>query len=179
MQKKEQRKTVDYIYTRLFDSFGNINIRPFNLNTDATPLHNWVTKKCAVFWGMQNYSSDGVKKEYKHLTHPNTYDVFDGVFRFMPAILVEHSNFKKTDFWKLVAKNIYKYQDRYLENKTKFMKYDLFASDSLPSCLNRIQLNNNKQIIDLDDPAALLQFVGIINNPIAEYRKKTFNFLTI
>ena len=106
-------------------------------------------------------------------------DVFDGFFRFMSAILVTHSNFKETDFWRLVASTIQEYQDRYPENKAKFEQYDLFASDFHLSCLNRLQLNNNKQMIDLDDPVALLQFAGTLKNPIAAFKKETANSLTV
>jgi siderophore synthetase component len=57
----------------------------------------------------------------------------------------------------------------------KFNQYDLFSSDFRLSCLNRLQINNNKQMIDLDNPVALLQFVGKVTNPLAEYKKETIN----
>ncbi|WP_282080544.1 GNAT family N-acetyltransferase [Aquimarina algiphila] len=99
-------------------------------------------------------------------------DVFDGFFRFMSHVLVEHAEYTEEKFWKLVAENIWDYQDRYPEKKAKFEQYDLFASDFHLSCLNRLQLNNNKQMIDLDDPVALLQFAGRLQNPIATFKKE-------
>ncbi len=98
-------------------------------------------------------------------------DIFDGFFRFMSHILVEHANFTEIQFWETVAENIYEYQDRYPEQEEKFKRYDLFAPDFHLSCLNRLQLNNNKQMIDLDDPVALLQFMGKLKNPIAAYKR--------
>ncbi|WP_051477561.1 GNAT family N-acetyltransferase [Aquimarina pacifica] len=98
-------------------------------------------------------------------------DVFDGFFRFMAHILVAHANVKEEVFWKVVAENIQEYQGRYPEKESKFKQYDLFAPDFHLSCLNRLQLNNHKQMIDLDDPVALLQFAGKLKNPIAAFKK--------
>ncbi len=99
-------------------------------------------------------------------------DVFDGFFRFMGHILEEHASFSEAKFWKVVASNTQEYQERYPQHQTKFKQYDLFASDFQLSCLNRLQLNNHKQMIDLDDPVALLQFAGRLKNPIAAYKKE-------
>lgn len=99
-------------------------------------------------------------------------DVFDGFFRFLAHILLEHASYEENNFWKLVAENILDYQARYPELIAKFKQYDLFAPDFQLSCLNRLQLNNGKQMIDLDDPTALLQFVGRLKNPIAAYKTK-------
>ena len=99
-------------------------------------------------------------------------DIFDGFLRFMSHILVEHAGYSEDNFWKLVAENIQEYQERYPENEVKFRQYDLFESDFHLSCLNRLQLNNNKQMIDLDDPVALLQFAGRLQNPIATFKKE-------
>ncbi|WP_299242944.1 GNAT family N-acetyltransferase [uncultured Aquimarina sp.] len=98
-------------------------------------------------------------------------DIFDGFFRFMSHVLEAHAGFSETDFWSVVANNIHEYQDRYPEKEAKFKQYDLFSSEFHLSCLNRLQLNNHKQMIDLDDPVALLQFAGKLENPIAAYRK--------
>ncbi|MDY8135932.1 GNAT family N-acetyltransferase [Aquimarina sp. 2201CG5-10] len=100
-------------------------------------------------------------------------DIFDGFFRYMSHILYAHADFPESRFWEVVASTIQEYQDRYPEKEAKFKQYDLFASDFHLSCLNRLQLNNHKQMIDLDDPVALLQFAGKLENPIAAYRKKS------
>ena len=99
-------------------------------------------------------------------------DVFDGFFRYLVSILEEHMNFSEQSFWKLVADNIIVYQRRYPQLEEKFKKYNLFADSFKLSCLNRLQLNNHKQMIDLDDPVALLQFAGEITNPLAIYSVK-------
>jgi siderophore synthetase component len=98
-------------------------------------------------------------------------DIFDGFFRFMGHILEEYADFSEKRFWKTIAENIQAYQDRYPEKEAKFKQYDLFAPDFHLSCLNRLQLNNHKQMIDLDDPVALLQFAGKLENPITAFKK--------
>jgi siderophore synthetase component len=103
-------------------------------------------------------------------------DIFDGFFRFMSHILVEHAGYPEENFWKLVAENIQLYQEKYPEKEDKYQQYDLFAPDFHLSCLNRLQLNNNKQMIDLDDPVALLQFAGRLQNPIAAFKKEKSTF---
>ncbi len=105
-------------------------------------------------------------------------DVFDGFFRFMSHILVEHAGIEEAVFWKAVAGNIKEYQECYPEKEAKFNQYDLFAPDFYLSCLNRLQLNNHKQMIDLDDPVALLQFAGRLENPIVAYRKDSVEIVS-
>ncbi len=99
-------------------------------------------------------------------------DIFDGFFRFLTPILEEHIGFSEQSFWKLVAENLQEYQNANPQFNDKFKKYDLFADAFKLSCLNRLQLNNNKQMIDLDDPVVLLQFAGNLINPIAVFKKE-------
>ncbi len=105
-------------------------------------------------------------------------DIFDGFFRFMAHILEEHAHFSEQTFWSIVAENIQEYQQRYPEKKAKYVQYDLFAPDFHLSCLNRLQLNNHKQMIDLDDPVALLQFAGKLENPLAAFNQKTIEVIS-
>ena len=98
-------------------------------------------------------------------------DIFDGFFRYMSHVLVEHAQYDENKFWERVAECVYQYQARYPEMEEKFRYYDLFADDFQLSCLNRLQLNNNQQMIDLDNPVALLQFAGRLKNPIAAFKK--------
>ncbi|MBV1873637.1 MAG: GNAT family N-acetyltransferase [Gammaproteobacteria bacterium] len=97
-------------------------------------------------------------------------DIFDGFFRYLSAILFEHDSFPPEEFWKIVAACIRGYQDSHPEYSNKYLEHDLF-SDYFPlSCLNRLQLKNNQQMVDLSDPSKLLQFEGDMKNPIALYR---------
>jgi len=97
-------------------------------------------------------------------------DVFDGVFRYLSHILVEHAGYPQNRFWELVAACILDYQQTHPQLKSKFERYDLFAPEFARSCLNRLQLCNNRQMIDLTDPAANLQFAGTLENPVAPFK---------
>lgn len=97
-------------------------------------------------------------------------DVFDCFFRFMAAILYEHMNFSEDSFWQLVASCVQDYQKAHPELNARFEKHDLFAEDFALSCLNRLQLKNNQQMVDLSDPSSSLQFSGKLKNPIASFK---------
>ena len=99
-------------------------------------------------------------------------DVFDGFFRFMAQILLDHMEQSEVHFWKLVAECITDYQERHPHLADKFEYYDLFVPEFQLSCLNRLQLKNNKTMVDLDNPVAQLQFQGNLKNPIAEFKKQ-------
>jgi len=97
-------------------------------------------------------------------------DIFDGFFRFAAQILEEHASFPAVRFWRSVADCVRAYQARFPELRDKFDRYDLFAPRFTLSCLNRLQLRNNRQMIDLDEPVAKLQFAGDIDNPLAPHK---------
>ncbi|MFC0338107.1 Siderophore synthetase component [Kushneria avicenniae] len=97
-------------------------------------------------------------------------DLFDCFFRFLAQILVETNTLEAQTFWERVGACVVDYQRRHPELAEKFARYDLFAPTFTLSCLNRLQLRNNRQMIDLADPAGNLQFAGELINPIAGYR---------
>ncbi|WP_115718382.1 GNAT family N-acetyltransferase [Gallaecimonas mangrovi] len=99
-------------------------------------------------------------------------DVFDCFFRFIGAILEEQADVSEGVFWALVAECVLQYQDAHPALAEKFKKHDLFAPQFTLSCLNRLQLANNQQMVDLADPAGSLQFAGVLNNPIAPFARE-------
>lgn len=100
-------------------------------------------------------------------------DLFDLIFRYMAHILVEHEDYPESRFWHLVADCILDYQNTHPELSYKFARHDLFAPEFIRSCVNRLQLGNNQQMIDLADPAKNLKFVGTLKNPIAVFKPET------
>ena len=72
-------------------------------------------------------------------------------------------------FWAGVAGCVRDYQASMPELADRFRRYDLFTPRFGRSCLNRLQLRNTRQMVDLDDPdpAAGLQFAGTLANPLA------------
>ena len=97
-------------------------------------------------------------------------DVFDNFFRYLAHILHEHAQYSQQSFWQLVARCIIRYQQDQPGLAKRFEQHDLFSEDFAHSCLNRLQLNNNKQMVDLSDPANSLKFAGTLRNPIAKFR---------
>ncbi|WP_371652828.1 MULTISPECIES: IucA/IucC family siderophore biosynthesis protein [unclassified Streptomyces] len=93
-------------------------------------------------------------------------DVFDCFFRFLNATLVSEGVVGEEEFWAAVAECVTSYQASVPELSDKFKQYDMFAPEFALSCLNRLQLRNNKQMVDLTDPSGALQLVGNLRNPI-------------
>ncbi|MEU9912873.1 IucA/IucC family siderophore biosynthesis protein [Streptomyces sp. NPDC051001] len=96
-------------------------------------------------------------------------DVFDCFFRFLAANLAAEGIVAEDDFWRTVADITREYQASLPELADKFRQYDMFAPEFALSCLNRLQLRDNKQMVDLADPAGALQLVGNLRNPIAGF----------
>ncbi|MGW7493371.1 IucA/IucC family protein [Streptomyces luteogriseus] len=96
-------------------------------------------------------------------------DVFDCFFRFLAANLATEGILEEDDFWHTVADVTRAYQESMPELADKFEQYDMFAPEFALSCLNRLQLRNNEQMVDLSDPSGALQLVGTLKNPIAEF----------
>ncbi|MDP9941649.1 IucA/IucC family protein [Ectopseudomonas alcaliphila] len=96
-------------------------------------------------------------------------DVFDGVFRHMSQILEENQCMSETEFWRGVAESVIDYQHAHPELAERFARYDFFAPSFLHSCLNRLQLKNNLQMVDLANPAGSLIMAEPLANPVAPF----------
>ncbi|WP_329276493.1 IucA/IucC family protein [Streptomyces sp. NBC_01451] len=96
-------------------------------------------------------------------------DVFDCFFRFLAANLATEGVLAEDDFWRTVAEVTRAYQEANPQLADKFRQYDMFAPEFALSCLNRLQLRNNKQMVDLADPAGALQLIGTLRNPVSGF----------
>ncbi|MFJ9409787.1 IucA/IucC family protein [Streptomyces sp. NPDC101393] len=96
-------------------------------------------------------------------------DVFDCFFRFLNGTLADLDVIDEDTFWRTVAECVTDYQKSAPHLADKFRQYDMFADEFGLSCLNRLQLRNNQQMVDLQDPAGALQMSGTLRNPIAPY----------
>ncbi|OQR64905.1 IucA/IucC family protein [Streptomyces maremycinicus] len=96
-------------------------------------------------------------------------DVFDCFFRFLAAGLATEGILAEDDFWRTVAEVTRAYQEANPELADRFRQYDLFAPEFALSCLNRLQLRNNRQMVDLADPSGALQLVGTLANPVSGF----------
>jgi siderophore synthetase component len=97
-------------------------------------------------------------------------DVFDCIFRFLSAIMVEDGVLGEETFWATVAAVVHDYQGNHPELAAAFARHDVFVPDFELSCLNRLQLRNNKNMLDLADPSGGLQMAGRLANPLAAFR---------
>ncbi|MFD8093822.1 IucA/IucC family protein [Streptomyces malaysiensis] len=96
-------------------------------------------------------------------------DVFDCFLRFLNGILVSEGLLEEDTFWRTVADCVLDYQRAVPHLSEKFAQYDMFAEDFALSCLNRLQLRDNREMVDLQDPAGALQLIGTLKNPIAGF----------
>ncbi|MFE5164305.1 IucA/IucC family protein [Streptomyces sp. NPDC056697] len=99
-------------------------------------------------------------------------DVFDCFLRFLGGILVTEGLLEEDTFWQTVADSVLTYQRSAPHLADKFAQYDMFTEDFALSCLNRLQLRNNREMVDLQDPAGALQLIGTLSNPIAGFRRE-------
>ena len=96
-------------------------------------------------------------------------DVFDCIFRFLSALLEEDGQLSGEEFWRTAAAVLREYQGEHPELAEQFARHELFATDFPLSCLNRLQLRNNLQMLDLADPSGGLQMAGRLQNPLARF----------
>ncbi|MBT2597608.1 IucA/IucC family siderophore biosynthesis protein [Arthrobacter sp. ISL-72] len=96
-------------------------------------------------------------------------DVFDCIFRFLSALLEEDGVLTGQEFWRIAAAAVHDYQAEQPELADQFARHNLFAADFEFSCLNRLQLRNNQQMLDLSDPSGGLQMAGRLDNPLAKF----------
>ncbi|KUJ70108.1 IucA/IucC family protein [Streptomyces albus subsp. albus] len=93
-------------------------------------------------------------------------DVVDCFLRFLNARLAEDGTLTENAFWHTVAGCVTDYQRSNPHLADKFAHYDLFTETFALSCLNRLQLRDNQQMVDLTDPSAALQYAGTLDNPL-------------
>ena len=87
-------------------------------------------------------------------------DVFDGVLRYLAAILDEDGVLPATVFWRLVGSCV----DGAAAGRAR--RIDFRVPDFEHSCLNRLQLRNTLQMVDLSAQTDSLIRAGRMANPI-------------
>ena len=91
-------------------------------------------------------------------------DVFDGFFRHLAAILEVDGVLPESEFWELVAQCV---DEHWADHPDLETGVDLRAARFAHSCLNRLQLRNTLQMVDLTDQSSSLIYAGTLANPIA------------
>ncbi|PRY48294.1 siderophore synthetase component [Knoellia remsis] len=95
-------------------------------------------------------------------------DVVDCFLRFLAAVLDEEGALDAEEFWGLAREVLQEYAESHPELAARWGELDLFAPEFDLCCLNRLQLRNNQQMLDLAEPTEGLVFAGPIANPLAE-----------
>ncbi|MCP2636002.1 IucA/IucC family siderophore biosynthesis protein [Microbacterium sp. HD4P20] len=94
-------------------------------------------------------------------------DVFDGVLRHLAGILHVDGTLPEHRFWQLAAEIV---DEHAAQHPDLDSRVDLRADSFAHSCLNRLQLRNTLQMVDLADQSASLMYAGRLDNPIARGR---------
>ena len=95
-------------------------------------------------------------------------DVFDGVLRHLAGILDADGILPSDRFWGKVASVLDEYEaDHPGLARGLAGDVDLRAGSFAHSCLNRLQLRNTLQMVDLGDQASSLLYAGRMGNPVA------------
>lgn len=94
-------------------------------------------------------------------------DVYDGVLRHLSGILASDGVLGEDRFWALVAETIDRHADEHpdLAVGTAAGGVDLRAERFAHSCLNRLQLRNTLQMVDLTNQSESLIYAGTLPNP--------------
>ncbi|MCT9621530.1 GNAT family N-acetyltransferase [Curtobacterium sp. C2H10] len=91
-------------------------------------------------------------------------DVFDGVLRFVAAILDDDGVLPESRFWQVVGECVDAHAAAHPERRRPL---DLRVPAFEHSCLNRLQLRNTLSMVDLADQSSSLIRAGAMPNPIA------------
>ena len=94
-------------------------------------------------------------------------DVLDGFLRHLGGILSGSGLLCDHHFWGLVRDCIAGHAADHPELAAAAETYDLLRPEFAHSCLNRLQLRNTLQMVDLADQAESLIFAGTLANPAA------------
>lgn len=95
-------------------------------------------------------------------------DMFDGVLRHLGGILDSDGVLGAQKFWALVAEVLDRYETEHPELARGLADdVDLRAERFAHSCLNRLQLRNTVQMVDIGNQAESLLYAGTMKNPVA------------
>lgn len=94
-------------------------------------------------------------------------DVFDGVLRHLAAILHTDGVLDQDAFWAEVARCLHEHAEEHPELADAVAAYDFFRPQFRHSCLNRLQLRNTLEMVDIADQSQSLIYAGTLDNPVA------------
>ncbi|WP_280418118.1 IucA/IucC family protein [Nocardia carnea] len=98
-------------------------------------------------------------------------DVFDDFLRHLALLLHESGLVTDEDFWATVARSVGEFQAGHPDLAERFAKWDLFAPTFQAIHLNRLQISNNRRMVNLGDSySTLVDNDHALVNPLARHR---------
>ncbi|WP_298802494.1 IucA/IucC family siderophore biosynthesis protein [uncultured Pseudokineococcus sp.] len=99
-------------------------------------------------------------------------DVVDGVLRHLVAILDRDGLLPAEESWRVLAEVLDAHRR---DHPAAHERFDVFTPTFAHSCLNRLQLRNTLQMVDLADQVSSLLMAGELDNPVAPHdpRRRT------
>ncbi|MDF1706283.1 MAG: IucA/IucC family protein [Aeromicrobium sp.] len=94
-------------------------------------------------------------------------DAVDGFLRFLAAICVDDDLIAQDQFWMLARAVLEEHAADHPEIADRLAELDVQRPRFAHSCLNRLQLRNTLQMVDLADQASSLIMAGELANPLA------------
>lgn len=104
---------------------------------------------------------------FEDLSLPVHTDVFDGFLRYLAAILDDEGVLPEAAFWAEARVCIADHAADHPELAEAAARYDFLRAEFRHSCLNRLQLRNTLQMVDITDQSESLMFAGTLVNPVA------------
>jgi len=95
-------------------------------------------------------------------------DVMDGFLRFAAALVEDRDDLGPDGLWRVAAEALADHERAHPELADHVARFDLFAPSFDRSCLNRLQLRDNRRMVDLQAP--VMQIHGSLRNPLAIHR---------
>ena len=99
-------------------------------------------------------------------------DAVDGFLRFLAAICADDGLLSDDDFWALAREVVHQHAADHPELSDRLAELDVLRPRFAHSCLNRLQLCNTLQMVDLSDQASSLIMAGELVNPMAVVRSR-------
>lgn len=94
-------------------------------------------------------------------------DAVDGFLRFLAAICADDGLLSDEEFWALAREVVQDHAADHPELAERLAELDVLRPRFAHSCLNRLQLRNTLQMVDLTDQASSLIMAGDLANPLA------------
>ena len=77
------------VFSKTIKNFGEISLRPLDIDKDLATIHSWVTQAYAYYWGMLDKTKEEVYAEYANLIVKEDYEVYIGIYRDETIFLME------------------------------------------------------------------------------------------